>query len=483
MPRPQQVTLTVTNTQQLEAGLSASHVFTAEGGTIGSTSQDDWTLLDRDGRVFPRHAEIIDIDNALCLLDVQGATYINGATMPIGAAKFARLKDNDTVLIGPYQIRIHLSDLGVDAVANHGLDNVFHQTHDAALIGSDRNEAVDDGADDAVIDDPLAALDAARTLTSSNEHPLNETRSLSPEQAQESYLLAKDTQWHGEEKTVHADSEYEMSSAITLKRTLQSEDTQMDDKILERLEQEVGRDYANAEKADGSYDPSINHGASNGYGAQDANGYALEYGADNGLGEANHMVAGPLFRGLGVKTGNTENMSEMQAMSEEMGASLQAAVKGLLALHQQVEESRFGMMNKNLQPIEDNPLRLGLPYEETVETLFDRHRSAVHLSAPSAIGESLTNVRHHNEAVQSATVEALGQILRAFSPEVLMRRFSAYRRPGEVSPESADAWAWKMYQSYYTELTSDRQRGFEKLFWEIFDQAYDRKLREKQLEV
>ena len=88
-----------------------------------------------------------------------------------------------------------------------------------------------------------------------------------------------------------------------------------------------------------------------------------------------------------------------------------------------------------------------------------------------------------NEAVQIATTEALTQILRALSPDVLMRRFSAYRRPGETTPESADAWAWNMYKSYYGELTSDRQKGFEKLFWEIFDQAYDRKLREKQLEV
>ncbi|WP_026024260.1 type VI secretion system-associated FHA domain protein, partial [Enterovibrio norvegicus] len=79
--------------------------------------------------------------------------------------------------------------------------------------------------------------------------------------------------------------------------------------------------------------------------------------------------------------------------------------------------------------------------------------------------------------------EALGQILRAFSPEVLMRRFNAYRRPGQVTPESADAYAWNMYKSYYNELTSDRQKGFEKLFWEVFDQAYDRKLREKQQEV
>ena len=37
-----------------------------------------------------------------------------------------------------------------------------------------------------------------------------------------------------------------------------------------------------------------------------------------------------------------------------------------------------------------------------------------------------------------------------------------------------------MYKSYYEELTSKRQYGFEKLFWEVYSQAYDKALREKQ---
>jgi type VI secretion system protein ImpI len=139
-------------------------------------------------------------------------------------------------------------------------------------------------------------------------------------------------------------------------------------------------------------------------------------------------------------------------------------------------------MNRNLQPIEDNPLRLGLDYEETLKTMYDSSKSMVHLSAPSAISESLKNIRDHNDAVQQATTEALTQILAAFSPQVLMRRFNNYKRSNDGSAESDEAWAWKMYGSYYQELTSNRQKGFEKLFWEIFEQAYDKKIREKQLE-
>lgn len=197
---------------------------------------------------------------------------------------------------------------------------------------------------------------------------------------------------------------------------------------------------------------------------------------------SNHFVTGPMLRGLGVSVGQKNDLAEMQVLSEEIGTSLQAAVKGLLSLHQQVEDSRYGVMNKNLQPIEDNPLRLGLSYDETIKTMYDGQRSLVHLSAPAAIEESLDTVKHHNEAVQIATGEALSQVLRAFSPDVLMKRFNSYRRAGLHSEESQEAWAWNMYHSYYAELISERQKGFEKLFWEIFDQAYDKKLREMQME-
>ncbi|HHY0626831.1 TPA: type VI secretion system-associated FHA domain protein, partial [Vibrio parahaemolyticus] len=72
--------------------------------------------------------------------------------------------------------------------------------------------------------------------------------------------------------------------------------------------------------------------------------------------------------------------------------------------------------------------------------------------------------------------------LVAFSPEVLLRRFSQYRRATEPHSQETGSWAWQMYNDYYQELTSFRQQGFEKLYWEIFEQAYDQKIREMQRE-
>lgn len=447
MSEQQCITLVVTNTKVLEAGLSATKTFYTDGGTIGASPGDDWNLRDRKGKVRLSHCKISVIDGVFCITDTSGATFLNGASIPVGWGKNAQLNDNDTISIGAYEIRVHFADENeVLAGSSRTLKQILSDSEDSLTQGhaSSRTAKAVSAGEGGAIDDPLAALEELEDYLSSGK---KESALDDPVEEDESgYLLAKDQEWLGKSVTVQADSDYETSSAIALKNSAASGGRGMDESVLESLEQAVGHH---------------------------------ENVADTG---SNHFVTGPMLRGLGVTMGNKEDLAEMQILSEEIGASLQAAVKGLLNLHQQVEDSRYGVMNKNLQPIEDNPLRLGLPYEETIKTMYDGQRSLVHLSAPAAIEESLHTVKHHNEAVQTATAEALSQVLRAFSPDVLMKRFNSYRRSGLHESESQEAWAWNMYNSYYAELISERQQGFEKLFWEIFDQAYDKKLRKMQVE-
>lgn len=192
-----------------------------------------------------------------------------------------------------------------------------------------------------------------------------------------------------------------------------------------------------------------------------------------------HISGAPLMRGM--ETGlDFSDSDDMQLFLEEAGQTLKATIDGLLALHQG-EDSRHQALRTRLQPIEDNPLRLGDNYEATVQTLFASQRSPVHLSAPAAVRESLESLSHHQIATREAISEALDAILHAFSPEALLRRFHGYRR-GLKQNEDEGRWAWDMYQHYYRELKSSRQQGFERLFQEVFDQAYDQHLRQLQRE-
>ncbi|WP_027362144.1 type VI secretion system-associated FHA domain protein TagH [Halodesulfovibrio aestuarii] len=441
------ITLVVTNTQVLESGLSATKTFYEDGGSIGASPSDYWNLRDREGNIRLSHCRISMIDGEFCITDTSDATFVNGATMPVGWGKHAKLKDNDTIVVGNYEIRVHFAgENEVLAGNSRALEQLFDKSDEtlASDMSVPPSYAVPSANEDGVIDDPLAALEELENSLSNKEEAsvLSDVK----DESESDYLVAKDQEWLGGTHTVQADSDFELNSAISLKRG-HSVTNGVDETTLESIEQAV---KGNSDIRDAG---------------------------------SGHFVTAPMLRGLGVNVGKRENLAEMQILSEEIGASLQAAVKGLLGLHHQVEDSRYGVMNKNLQPIEDNPLRLGLSYDETMKTMYDGQRSLVHLSAPAAIDESLQTVKHHNEAVQTATAEALAQVLRAFSPDVLLRRFKSYRRTGLHEDQSQDAWAWTMYSSYYAELISERQKGFEKLFWEIFDQAYDKKLREMQREL
>lgn len=185
----------------------------------------------------------------------------------------------------------------------------------------------------------------------------------------------------------------------------------------------------------------------------------------------------PLLRGMECPL-TLHDSQDADEFLEEAGRALQAAIKGLLSLQQQ----QNSLSDKHLRPLEDNPLRLDMDYATALNVMFAEGKSPVHLAAPAAIGESLRNIRHHEEANRAAIVEALRVMLEAFSPGNLMRRFAQYRRSHELRQKMDDARAWQMYSNYYDELASSRQQGFEMLFNEVYARVYDRVLREKQRE-
>lgn len=187
-----------------------------------------------------------------------------------------------------------------------------------------------------------------------------------------------------------------------------------------------------------------------------------------------NVAINPLYQGL-KSTLPLENSQEAYELLEEIGHSLKTVIEGLKDLH----SNNQYLADKHLRPTEDNPLRLNQSYQETINLLYSTEKCPVHLSAPSAIAESIAHIKLHHEANQLATSEALSALLDAFAPQALMSRFARYRRQSDKS-QIDSTWAWNMYSSYYNELLSKRQKGFDKLFWEVYSHAYDRNMRQLQ---
>lgn len=195
-----------------------------------------------------------------------------------------------------------------------------------------------------------------------------------------------------------------------------------------------------------------------------------------------HLASGPLFNALGVPLENIETAQAHQLI-QEAGHTLRAAIQALLQLYQADRDNplQLSLLGRSYQAIEDNPLRMNLNYDDTVQALFSGERSRVHLSPARAVEESLQSINKSQQALVSAIQESLQQVLQALSPEHLAARFADYQRH-HTGQAATDADHWQLYCDYFTELTSHRQSGLEKMFWEVFSQTYDRHMRATESE-
>lgn len=447
------ITLVVINSERLEGRSTGSHVFGIEGGSLGSASHDDWLLQDHAARIRPGHAHIQRLDGHFCLVDRSGQTFINHATLPIGRDRRVALRDGDELRLGEYHLRVHLGDRQASQPGTQPLTALVDEEWDvlegeaAPLVGApvvrrdDPLEALGEAVPGSQLGDPLAALDISSQ--SAEEGALVGEMSASHE---------RHTGWAGYD--LHDRREAAMRAPSIQRHEEDNVDMsrELDERLLNDLERSVGENLE-------------------------------ERWQDHSTGRsgaAGHVGADPLLRAMDAEL-SFRDSGEQQAFLEEVGHTLRATINGLQALHHQQDDSRYPLRDRRLQPIEDNPLRLDQPYQATVETLFSAQRSPVHLSAPAAVAECLAHQGQHQAAVEEAIGQALGAILDAFAPEALLRRFHAYRGVSSRVTEEG-GWAWEMYHHYYQELNSGRQRGFEKLFWEVFEQAYDQSVRRQQRE-
>lgn len=437
--------LTIVNPAAATAGASTDHQFGVRGGSIGTAANDTWRLSSQRTGAVPGHAEIRFLDGVFCLIDRSGRTYINSGSQPVGRGRRARLKHGDTLVIGRYRIRADLIEPGEEPLATETEPCAeLVETSAEPLLKARGQDCQWQGAEplaplqpapgEAVSDDPMAvwrdpATDGARdpecdALMASEDHWLSGERAVSDEYREHRDVAVGLPIRKGDNGDMTGMHENGTTPVMTGRESL-------------------GRPSASQDRS------------------------------------STHISGAPLLRGLEAELDFADS-DEMRLFLEEAGQTLRATMEGLLALHQ-CEDSRHQALRTRLQPIEDNPLRLGDDYQATVQTLFASQRSPVHLSAPAAVRESLQSLNHHQQATRAGISEALQAILHAFSPEALLHRFHGYRR-GLRQNEDEGRWAWDMYQHYYRELKSSRQQGFERLFQEVFEQAYDQHLRQLQRE-
>lgn len=430
------LSLSVLNSEMLASGTAANCLFGIQGGVVGSSEGNTWALQDRHATIEPTVFNIKWRDGAFCLQRMTPRLLINQSVLVDGVGA-VRLQQGDEITVGTLSIRVYIS--------LHGLADTYDSQNASpeSLVSSYHN--------------PLDAMLEQENVSSHNQQY---------QQSEQRALAATVANSFSQDPLRVLQTE----SLTTLNDTLESADA-----IQSLHAKNIGHISFSSPLSDIAKDKAMDQAFIDL--PQITSSFAEDDAKQNGAErEQLHVAVTPLMRGLGAQI-PIHNSQEAHDFLEEIGRTMKAAISGLLAL----QREQHGLSDKHLRPLEDNPLRLNLDYDTTLDVLFADQKSPVHLAAPAAVEESLHNLQLHHHANQAAIFQALTTMLDAFSPSRLLTRFAQYRRSGERQ-ETDSAWAWDMYCSYYQELSSGRQQGFEKLFWEVYAQAYDRDLRQQQQE-
>lgn len=417
---PKVLQLKIRNTEALQSGNTRDHVFERLGGTLGSNQNAEWQIQDLYKSVSAVHAQIEYNDSEYFIKPLGDKLFINRSEISLNS-KSVKLQHGDEIRVGNLVILVRIAD-SLEFLLDDPLDKSPEQIISMREISVNDMLKTDNPNEASYhFDDDLSASQANEVID-----PL---------------------------KAIEKDSQDELTRFYN---SIPNNQQQLSTRTSSLIDYNANAEQGNV--LDNSF-IDVPRFESKLY---DDNTFSME--------KINLSLV-PFLRGLGIGL-DISNTDEANLLLEELGETLKATVEGLLKLN----HSKAVLKNKNLRPIEDNPLRLNQNYADTMDLLFSEQPCTVYLSAPAAVKESLENVAIHNQASEVATKFALSAMLDAFSPEQLTNRFEIYRNSRRVK-EHDGTWFWNMYCSYYKELSSNRQQGFEKLFWEHYEQEYDRQLR------
>ena len=439
--------LVIANPQALQKGTQPRFLFDTAGGTIGAHGAN-WILHDRSGRVQAIHCEVRYEDGGYFVIDRCGQTRVNDQMDPLGTLVSVQLRGGDILHVGPYHLTVNLDD-ETYTLSDPSRHLAEHEVAELLGTSNDHFEALAHPGEDLPAPDspPARGWNAFDALSAPSPDGLDP-------------LLALEEAGRSDAGSLGG------PAALDPRHYGQTQLAAQADLSTTRFEAVSGSPL----HAFGDLPMSGHPPSSAAPGASDQwiqNQFAQS-------GDAAGLVA-PLVEGLGAPVGALDAHAA-HALLFEAGTTLAALIRGLAALNQPPQGQGLALAKRTLQPIEDNPLRLTQTYPETVRALFSRYRSMVHLSPTAAVEESLAQMGEQQRAMLKAVAAGLSALLQAFSPDQLESRFARYRS-GQHHEAPPGDWAWKMYRHYYEELNSSRQQGFDKLFWEVFDQAYDQALR------
>ena len=441
----------IENVNETQPALASHAVFSQRGGLIGAGAESTWQLQDIDRSVPETAARVVVRDGHFTIEALSGARIlINEASAPVPMGRPVILSDRDRLRIGALDIVVTMaSDPESEKIRADGpfggLVGGKAKQGDGLLIDAEysvREETYVGQSQPGEVD-PITVLDQDNAVSRTGD-PLD------------AIAAVQEQDDHESEKVI---------SEAVRKPAVNQDSIEMADKadmhFASMPHVRVRRDRYGFEEV------------SQGEDAKQRDDETIE-----NLDAVDHIALRPLARRLGIQIGDIP-ASQAARLLADIGGALRAALAGLNRIYREhgQRKGNFPLATLHLHALEDNPLRFSEDPETALHAFFSK-RGPVHLSAPAAVEETMEHLYTHQLAVEEAIDRALDSVLAALSPKALERRFNAYETEAVPQDQQAyEAWCWRMYRAYFTELRSERQRGLQMLFWEVFAQEYQVEMR------
>jgi type VI secretion system FHA domain protein len=190
---------------------------------------------------------------------------------------------------------------------------------------------------------------------------------------------------------------------------------------------------------------------------------------------ADDPVIRALLRGMGLEELNTKRSAE--EVAELAGAMLREAAAGtmgvLMGRAMTKRESRLDMTMISSEA--NNPLKF-FPDAGSALTQMMNGSMPGYMAPQRAFANAFDDLKAHELAIMAGMRAALAGVLKRFDPQAIEARLELPGVMDKVLTSSRKARMWDRMVELYTQLASEADSDFHRLFGEAFGKAYEEQI-------
>jgi type VI secretion system protein len=421
--------LRVLGTKAERLGDRWSRVFGVHGGTIGRSSDCDWSLPDPQRWLSGHHAMIEYRGGIWYVVDTSmNGTFVNGATAALGRGRSLALRDGDQLRIGEYELLVSITaenDFApaVAALGGEGTMDFAVATH--GDIGADLD---------------MKSLLASPIPPPDDPPPVRPGLELMG--ASDAYGQAVDVPY-GRPRPAAPPVEIAPPVAPAAEAPVPAAPDPLPPVVPPAL-------------------------------AAAAAGAAAPRAADPGapIGALTPLQA--FCRGAGIDHAKLPDQDAPLVLALAGQMLREFALGLMLGLRHRAEQRHAIRASQTvITPVANNPFKTARSVEEALQRLFGA-RTQRFLPPVEAIRAGFGDLQRHEQATLAAVQEALGDYLTRFAPDQLEEQFDRSLSRGPL-PGAPDAGRyWELYAELFRVLSHTGGDGLPHAFSEAFAEAYAR---------